>query len=369
GHLVEPVEDVGGRLGVEGCEIAPPSGLDEEEDAPQGGAEADDVVEDLGQLEHVAGRHRGVDLESQAGVEDPACRDPGGGIDAGLAPEAVVGLGAGPVEGERHRAGACTAQLAEHRGSEPGCHRGGDRHREPERGAVGDELDEVGTLDGVAAREDDHRTWRAEAREVLEERLALGGAQLEGVTLGLGLGPTVPAGEGAGPRDLPDDDERTVGEVLVQRPDDVRGPRHDAVPTSVESCSWTSAAACSPERTHDAMPGPSSVAPASTIPGHVARTVSRSAATRPRWPTSSCGRASRQRRTWTSTGGVVSPVMWARSWWSRATSSSSSSSAVDSPARPTASRTRKTSGSARWGHLRPRKVAAFSVSPARDGIR
>ena len=81
-------------------------------------------------------------------------------------------------------------------------------HREPKRVTVRDELDEVGPLRRITAREDHQRYTHF--REAPEQRLGLFGVELPRVSARLRAGSAVGAGQVAGLGRLPDSDERTV---------------------------------------------------------------------------------------------------------------------------------------------------------------
>ena len=95
------------------------------------------------------------------------------------------------------------------------------RDRQPDRGAVGDQLLQVVALERVAAGQDDDGPGGAVGGEVVEQGLALLGGELPGVRPGEGVSAAVPAGELAGPGDLPDQHVR----ALARRRGGACGPR------------------------------------------------------------------------------------------------------------------------------------------------
>jgi hypothetical protein len=131
GHVDQPVQDVLDLLRRQRLECFAAPGRHQEEHAPQEGVEVDDLPQQVGQLVHVPGGHRGVDLEPHAELDDVAADRHGGVVHPLDAPEPVVGRGARAVEGDRDGLGACC------RGRREACprglrrDRGGQRHAQP----------------------------------------------------------------------------------------------------------------------------------------------------------------------------------------------------------------------------------------------
>jgi hypothetical protein len=82
-------------------------------------------------------------------------------------------------------------------------------HAQADVGAVLHEVHGVVALERVAAREH-HQLVLAELAGLVEESLGLLGGEFVGVAVGLGVGPAVFAGQVAGLRQLPDEDERPL---------------------------------------------------------------------------------------------------------------------------------------------------------------
>lgn len=222
--------------------------------ALQGGLEVGDLPQDGGELLDVAGGHRGVDLQAEAQLAHGAGRDQRLVEDVPDLAEPVVGGRCRAVERERHRHGAGVSELAEHVGREAWRHRGRQRHGELAARPVRDELDQVGPLERLAAGEDDDGARRPQVGQVVEQRATLLGAQLERAAVGNGVRPAVAAHQLAGARDPPDDEERSVVEVVAQRPDRVAAHQP---PSPTVARWWTCCAAPSPERMQAATPSPS----------------------------------------------------------------------------------------------------------------
>src|SRR3546814_1473501 len=98
-----------------------------------------------------------------------------------------------------------------------------ERHAEARRGAVGHELGQIGSLDGIAAGE--HHDWarRSKPGDVVEQGATLARVELQGAALVHGVSPAVGAHELAGPGHLPEDYEGAGGGIEVEGPDGTAG--------------------------------------------------------------------------------------------------------------------------------------------------
>ncbi len=85
--------------------------------------------------------------------------------------------------------------------------------------AVGRQLVEVLALEAVSPGEHQHRVGPVVAGQLVHQVLALGGGELAGSGLVLGVGPAVLAHQSAGPGHLPDDDEGLLGQVVLDLAD------------------------------------------------------------------------------------------------------------------------------------------------------
>ena len=183
----------------------------EKKHAPEGDVLAGEHLRDLADPVLVEAGHGGVDLNLEA---DPACDADGvhRPIEAAFdAPKLVVALAAVSVEadGEADEAGFFHPEdgFAGHLLG-PGR---GHRHAQADFGAVADDVEDIGPLEGVAAGDDEEDG--AEPAGFIEEGEGLLDVQLPGVPAGPGLGPAVEAGERAGLGYLPDHDKGGSVEV------------------------------------------------------------------------------------------------------------------------------------------------------------
>ena len=102
-----------------GLEQLAATGRDEEEDAPERRAEVDDHAQQVRQLVDVGPGDGGVDLQPEAGVADLPGSLQGRVEDTRDAPEGVVGVRPGAVEGEGQGTGPGIVQLRENLSGQP----------------------------------------------------------------------------------------------------------------------------------------------------------------------------------------------------------------------------------------------------------
>ena len=123
----------------------------------------------------------------------------------GLASEGVVASRVREVEAQGHLVEARGLEVHDHRLGEPVSGRRDRGHPQALLLRVPDEDEEVGPVQGIAAGQ--HEEGRTQGRHLIDDGQSLIRRELEGVAVGSGTRPAMPAGQSAGPGRLPDDEE------------------------------------------------------------------------------------------------------------------------------------------------------------------
>jgi len=186
---------------------------DQKEDLPYVDAGVVHQGGDVGELLKIGSHDRGVYLHREAVALQGRNRLEGVVEVPGDPSHAVVRRGAGTVEAEGHRLDAVGPKRLEVRVRELGRHRGRQRHGHAALLGVGDEFDDVGALQAVAAGEYQDRTRTADRRHLVDESAPLGAREFVRPRVGLRAGATVEAREIAGLGHLPEDQQRPVVEL------------------------------------------------------------------------------------------------------------------------------------------------------------
>src|SRR5262249_9778665 len=161
--------------------------------------------------------HGRVDLDREAQSARLAENPHRLAMRAAHAPEGVVGVGGGAVEADREpvEPGITEgSELLRRRGAGPAR---GERHGHAAPARVRDQIDDVRSPKRVAAGEHEERRRGAESGDAIDQAIPFLGRQLLRMALRDRRGPTVDAGERAGPGRLPDHDERRAGEAGHRR--------------------------------------------------------------------------------------------------------------------------------------------------------
>ena len=135
------------------------------------------------------------------------------GVMARDAADAVVGRGGGAVEADRRDLDARGAHRCDPLVGQERRHARREGDRKPQRAGMLEQAVQAGTLEHVAAGCDEHRPRRSEAGRRVEQPPCLGVVELAGRGTGDRLGAAVAAGEPAGLRRLPEDEDRPCVEV------------------------------------------------------------------------------------------------------------------------------------------------------------
>jgi hypothetical protein len=77
--------------------------------------------------------------------------------------------------------------------------------------SMADQLEQIGPFDRVASRE--HKNWNLQGRNLIDQVLALSGAEFHGVAIRLGGGAAMYTRQVTGLRNFPDGNERAFVEV------------------------------------------------------------------------------------------------------------------------------------------------------------
>ena len=189
------------------------AGLDQEEHLPDARARAGDGLGDVGELVQVRAHHGRVDLHVEARGDERLDRRDGVREVPGRDPHALVGGRRRAVEADRHRPHPAAGDPRHHVGRQAGRHGRGEGGGDAEVHGAPDQVEQVGARQAVAAGEDEDRVRPAEPGDLVDQRQALGGAQLARERLGQGAGAAVPAGDAARPGDLPEHQHRALREV------------------------------------------------------------------------------------------------------------------------------------------------------------
>jgi hypothetical protein len=126
----------------------------------------------------------------------------------------VVNLGVRAVEAHGDAGESCSLEISEQLRRHPRGRGRGQAHAEAEAGAVLDQLHQVRASNRVASAEDEDDP--AESSHLIHEALGLGRRELERVAVQDRFGAAVLAGEIAGARRLPDDEKRSLREIVTQ---------------------------------------------------------------------------------------------------------------------------------------------------------
>lgn len=126
--------------------------------------------------------------------------------------EGIVCFAAGTVEAEGDALDAGLDEPVEIGLHEAGGGGGAEADVEAEFGGVAGDVERIGTHEGIAAGEDEH--GGLEVGELLDEVEGLGTVQFVRAASGLGLGPAMAAGQGAGAGDFPEDQEGPLLEFV-----------------------------------------------------------------------------------------------------------------------------------------------------------
>ena len=166
--------------------------LDQEEDLPDVRAGLRHQGGHAGQVVDVAVHHGGIDLHGDARVGEP-----GDGRDSllevpGDTADAVVSLRAAAVQAERDGPDAAAGDPVDHDRVEQWRDRRRQAYRDAQRDGVIDEAEHVWPEQAVTAGEDEDRVGPSEAGHLLDQRVALRGAQLPRRRLRGRAGPAVP---------------------------------------------------------------------------------------------------------------------------------------------------------------------------------
>jgi len=205
---VEPAQDplLLGRRQLLVGEQAAPAGRDEEEELPAGRAElADERVLPLEQV-RVRPHHGRVDLEGDARGAEVRQALERGGVEAGGGGEAIAALRVREVEAERDPLHPGRGDLAAELWREQPADVDRQGQLEAELGADRGELERVRPAERLAPGQDQHRPGER-LGEIGHERAPLVERELGRVALVLCGRAAVLAGERAGARQLPGDDE------------------------------------------------------------------------------------------------------------------------------------------------------------------
>jgi hypothetical protein len=132
---------------------------------------------------------------------------------AGHAADAVVDDGAGAVEADRRDAHAKSVELLDSLRGEQGRDARRDRERKAQLRRARGQGVEVGTHQHVPSGGDEHGPRHPKAGQLLEQALAFICRELAGRRLRHGARAAVTAGEPAGPRRLPEDENRPLVEI------------------------------------------------------------------------------------------------------------------------------------------------------------
>ena len=152
---MQPVQDLLLLCCAEGLQVLAAAGRDQEEHAPHRCPQVDHGLQHPWQLKHIAPGDGGVDLQAETHFTNGARGLERGVEDSADAPEGVMALGAGPIQGQRDRLGSGVMQLDQDRAGEPVGHGGRKGHAQTDPGAVSNQLGQVRSLEGVAAGQDD----------------------------------------------------------------------------------------------------------------------------------------------------------------------------------------------------------------------
>jgi hypothetical protein len=77
--------------------------------------------------------------------------------------------------------------------------------------SMADQLEQIGPFDRIASRE--HKNWNLQGRDLINQALALSGAEFHGVAIRLGGGAAMHTRQVTGLRHFPDGNERAFVEI------------------------------------------------------------------------------------------------------------------------------------------------------------
>ena len=202
-QVEETLEELFAGFGGDGLEHRATPDRDEKEETPTRGAKLGRQAMDRGQIVQRLFAHESVDLERQP-HRGTGPRGHEGPIEAAVYP--AQGVVAGRVRAVQAEGDGLHSSRLEPR--DDSCvqeRRGARRHRYAEAAAPrrGDESEQVGALERIAARQDQMGQRRSELRQLRDEAQSFLRIQLGGIGLGRGLGAAVAAREITGPRHLP----------------------------------------------------------------------------------------------------------------------------------------------------------------------
>ena len=215
GKIEHPLHDPLAFLGRDFIQLLAASDGDQHEQAPahDGKAGAQQFVDGRQIVGSLFGDER-VDLDGNAETSAMACRFHGALKGSGDVANVVVAFGAGTVKAQAHTLDPMRFQFRDGVVGQLIGGGGSDGNFQAKAVGVVDQFIDIFAVERIAASQNDVRQWIAEFQKLVEEFLALFGAEFQRIGVGHGLSATVFAGESASLGHFPVDEHWIFREVV-----------------------------------------------------------------------------------------------------------------------------------------------------------